>query len=41
MKGGGNSNNNTIIPRVDDCANDVLVRGALCYHVSAFKIEIH
>ncbi|XP_045768166.1 signal-induced proliferation-associated 1-like protein 2 isoform X2 [Maniola jurtina] len=33
MKSGNNSNNNTIFPRVEDCANDVLVRGALCYHI--------
>ncbi|XP_023944675.2 signal-induced proliferation-associated 1-like protein 2 [Bicyclus anynana] len=33
MKSGNNSNNNAIIPRIEDCNNDVLVRGALCYHV--------
>ncbi|KAL4703790.1 hypothetical protein ACJJTC_011590 [Scirpophaga incertulas] len=33
MKSGSNSNNNTILPRLDNCTNDVLVGGALCFHV--------
>ncbi|CAH0714429.1 unnamed protein product, partial [Brenthis ino] len=34
MKSGSNSNNNNnIVPRLEDCTNDVLVGGALCYHV--------
>ncbi|XP_046962369.1 signal-induced proliferation-associated 1-like protein 2 [Vanessa cardui] len=33
MKSGNNSSNNAIVPRVDDCTNDVLVGGALCFHV--------
>ncbi|CAH2265750.1 jg7939 [Pararge aegeria aegeria] len=32
MKSGNNSNNNAIIPRIEDCNNDVLVRG---FHVQA------
>lgn len=34
MKSGNNSANNTLIPRIDNCTNDVLVGGALCFHVS-------
>lgn len=33
MKSGSNSTNNTLITRVDNCTNDVLVGGALCFHV--------
>ncbi|CAB3223440.1 unnamed protein product [Arctia plantaginis] len=33
MKSGNNSANNTLIPRIDNCTNDVLVGGALCFHV--------
>ncbi|CAG4986744.1 unnamed protein product [Parnassius apollo] len=33
MKSGNNSNSNTVISRVDNCTNDVLVGGALCFHV--------
>ncbi|XP_045534486.1 signal-induced proliferation-associated 1-like protein 3 [Papilio machaon] len=33
MKSGNNSNSSTVIPRLDNCTNDVLVRGALCFHV--------
>ncbi|XP_045447446.1 signal-induced proliferation-associated 1-like protein 2 [Melitaea cinxia] len=33
MKSGNNSSNNAIVPRVEDCTNDVLVGGALCFHV--------
>ncbi|XP_052756013.1 signal-induced proliferation-associated 1-like protein 3 isoform X2 [Galleria mellonella] len=33
MKSGNNSSSNTILPRIDNCTNDVLVGGALCFHV--------
>lgn len=33
MKSGNNSANNTVITRTDNCTNDVLVGGALCFHV--------
>ncbi|XP_028161217.1 signal-induced proliferation-associated 1-like protein 1 isoform X2 [Ostrinia furnacalis] len=33
MKSGNNSNNNTVLPRVENCTTDVLVGGALCFHV--------
>ncbi|CAH1646630.1 unnamed protein product [Spodoptera littoralis] len=33
MKSGSTSTNNTLITRVDNCTNDVLVGGALCFHV--------
>ncbi|XP_075974262.1 signal-induced proliferation-associated 1-like protein 1 [Anticarsia gemmatalis] len=33
MKSGSNSTNNTLITRIDNCTNDVLVGGALCFHV--------
>ncbi|PZC78124.1 hypothetical protein B5X24_HaOG202575 [Helicoverpa armigera] len=33
MKSGSNSANSTLITRVDNCTNDVLVGGALCFHV--------
>ncbi|XP_037298092.1 signal-induced proliferation-associated 1-like protein 2 isoform X2 [Manduca sexta] len=33
MKSGNNSNNNAVLPRVNNCTNDVLVGGALCFHV--------
>ncbi|KAF9418734.1 hypothetical protein HW555_004562 [Spodoptera exigua] len=34
MKSGSNSTNNTLITRVENCTNDVLVGGALCFHVN-------
>ncbi|KAM3964092.1 LOW QUALITY PROTEIN: signal-induced proliferation-associated 1-like protein 1 [Aphomia sociella] len=33
MKSGSNSSNNTVLPRIENCTNDVLVGGALCFHV--------
>ncbi|XP_068632547.1 signal-induced proliferation-associated 1-like protein 3 [Battus philenor] len=33
MKSGNNSNSNTVIPRLENCTNEVLVGGALCFHV--------
>ncbi|XP_028042144.1 signal-induced proliferation-associated 1-like protein 2 isoform X1 [Bombyx mandarina] len=33
MKSGSNSANSTMVARVDNCTNDVLVGGALCFHV--------
>ncbi|XP_049867769.1 signal-induced proliferation-associated 1-like protein 3 [Pectinophora gossypiella] len=33
MKSSSNTSNNAVLPRIDSCANDVLVGGALCFHV--------
>ncbi|XP_045488603.1 signal-induced proliferation-associated 1-like protein 2 [Pieris rapae] len=33
MKSNNSSSNSTVIPKTDDCTNDVLVGGALCFHV--------
>ncbi|CAH2991250.1 unnamed protein product [Chilo suppressalis] len=33
MKSGSNSNNSTVLPRLENCTNDVLVGGALCFQV--------
>lgn len=38
MKSGNNSTNNTVLARVENCTNDVLVGGALCFHVSIIVI---
>ncbi|XP_053612262.1 signal-induced proliferation-associated 1-like protein 1 [Plodia interpunctella] len=33
LKSTSNSGNSSVLPRVDNCHNDVLVGGALCFHV--------
>ncbi|XP_060803682.1 signal-induced proliferation-associated 1-like protein 2 [Amyelois transitella] len=33
LKSNSNSSNTAVLPRMDNCTNDVLVGGALCFHV--------